>query len=192
MNHYIFGYGSLVNQEVLHRYLGRRCVVGEARLCQLKEFRRCWNVAMDNQVDLPGYKYYVDAETGERPAIFVTFLNIRYAKHSVITGMLFQVSQEELHFLDLRERNYQRIEVTDYLNTSVRESKVWAYIGTEEAEKRYQQGLTTGTAYIPEAYYHFVGECFYCYGEAAAQAYMHAMDPPEVPLRKLNRIDITI
>ena len=30
---------------------------------------------MDNSVDLPGYKYYVTPD-GERPPVFVTFLNL--------------------------------------------------------------------------------------------------------------------
>lgn len=190
MDHYIFGYGSLVNQEALHQFLGRKCETGEAKLCQLNGFRRCWNVAMDNCIDLPAYKYYLDEATGERPYIFVTFLNITPSKYSFITGVLFQVNEEELKQIDLRERNYQRIEVTDYLTSLLRESKVWAYIGTTEAEKRYQQGLKTGTAYISEEYYHFVNDCFYCYGQAAAQAYIDSTDAPEVPLRKLKRIEI--
>ena len=33
--------------------------------------RRRWGVAMDNAVDLPGYKAYVDPATGERPAVHV-------------------------------------------------------------------------------------------------------------------------
>lgn len=189
MDHYIFGYGSLVNQEALQQYLGRKCGVSEARLCQLRGFRRCWNVAMDNQVDLPEYKYYTDPETGDRPGLFVAFLNIRPSESSMITGILFQVNEKELRQLDLRERNYQRIEVTDQIKIPVTDGKVWAYRGTTAAEERYLQGMRTETTCISEEYYRFVYDCFCCCGEKSAQNYMDSTDVPEVPLRRLERVD---
>lgn len=199
MPHHIFGYGSLVNQDALHRYIGRPCASGETNLCQLQGFRRCWNVAMDNQTDLPGYKYYVDKSTGRRAGIYVTFLNIRKAPGAAapgaaapgtaITGIIFKVNEAELALLDQRERNYYRLDVTHQVNVAV-EGKVWAYKGTSEAEKRYQRGLHTQTAYISEEYYQFVHDCFYCHGEDCAKAYLNSTDAPEVPLRKLQRINL--
>ena len=50
---WLFGYGSLVP-------------AGEARPCHLTGWQRSWGVAMDNTVDLPGYKHFVTPE-GERP-----------------------------------------------------------------------------------------------------------------------------
>ncbi len=189
MRHYIFGYGSLVNQEALYHYLGRECSPHAITLCQLKGYRRCWNIAMDNRVDLSSYKYYLDAATGERPEVFVTFLNIRPARKSTLTGALFEVNAEELSWIDQRERNYRRVAVTHQIDCQV-PGNVWVYIGTPEAEKRYQQGLASHAACISEEYYLFVQECFYCHGEAIGQAYLEATDPPEVPLRKLIRIDL--
>ena len=42
----VFGYGSLV--------------ADGAQPCELRGFRRFWGVAMDNRVDLPGYKHFED------------------------------------------------------------------------------------------------------------------------------------
>lgn len=189
MKHYIFGYGSLVNQEALHQYLDRECSTDAFTLCQLKGYRRCWNVAMDNRIDLPSYKYYLDAATGERPEVFVTFLNIRPARQGLLTGALFEVSMDELLIIDQRERNYHRVVVTHQIDCQV-SGAVWAYIGTPEAERRYQQGLASRTACIAEEYYHFVRECFYCHGDTIGQSYHEATDLPEVPLRKLVRMDL--
>ena len=36
----------------------------------------CWGVAMDNRVDVPGYKPYRLRADGSRPAVFVAFLDI--------------------------------------------------------------------------------------------------------------------
>jgi hypothetical protein len=119
MRHLVFGYGSLATpgqrQAVLHGY------------------RRVWNVAMDNTRDLPGYKYYVDAETGERPAVMVAFVNIEPHDGSEVKGSLIEV--DDLAALDARERNYQRIRV------DVGEP-AWTYVGTEEAKRRFAQDPT--------------------------------------------------
>ena len=63
MGTFLFGYGSLL------RFPG-------GIPCHLLGHRRAWNVAMDNRQTIPGYKYYVDPDTGERPPVHVTFLNI--------------------------------------------------------------------------------------------------------------------
>lgn len=189
MKHYIFGYGSLVNQEALARYLCRPCSTDATAFCQLKDYRRCWNVAMNNSIDLPAYKHYLDTATGQRPNIFVTFLNIRPEQHACVSGVLFEVSQQELAQLDMRERNYQRIAVTEQVDKPLTNATVWVYIGTPEAEQRYQEGLKSNSAYIPEEYYQFVRHCFSQCGSAIALNYQEATDAPEVPLRKVIRID---
>lgn len=192
MKHYIFGYGSLVNQEALARYLCRTCTADTTHFCHLHGYRRCWNVAMDNRLDLPSYKYYLDAATGQRPNIFVTFLNIRSAPQTSVSGILFEVSQEELAQLDMRERNYRRIEITDQLDITVANGYAWVYIGTPEAEERYQKGLNSKTAFISEEYHQFVHDCFSQCNSAIALNYREATDTPEVPLKKLIRIDIRL
>ena len=50
---WLFGYGSLLP-------------AGESRPCDLTGWQRSWGVAMDNSVDLPGYKHFVTPD-GERP-----------------------------------------------------------------------------------------------------------------------------
>ena len=82
---------------------------------------------MDNSVDLPGYKYYVDAD-GERPHVKVTFVNIVEAPGESVTGVVIDA---DLDALDLRERNYERREV---------EPGLWAYVGTAEARARFEEG----------------------------------------------------
>jgi hypothetical protein len=81
---------------------------------------------MDNAVDLPGYKCYVDPD-GDRPDVKVTFVNIVEADDSV-HGVVIDA---DLDALDLRERNYERREV---------EPGLWAYVGTAEARARFEEG----------------------------------------------------
>src|SRR6202051_1916397 len=97
---YVFAYGSLV----LDLAPGEE--KSSVRGTYLRDHRRAWNVAMDNSVSLPGYKYYLDAGDSSRPEVFVTFLNLLPAPGHRVNGMLVPVGPEELIELDRRERNY--------------------------------------------------------------------------------------
>jgi hypothetical protein len=119
---------------------------------------------MDNTVDLPGYKYYVDPETGERPALFVTFLNVVEGAGSV-DGVTFDGDPA---VLDPRERNYERRRVGD----------VWVYVGTREARERYERGRALGTAVVDANYLEAVRDVF------------PDVPHPDVPVRRLRRIDL--
>jgi gamma-glutamylcyclotransferase (GGCT)/AIG2-like uncharacterized protein YtfP len=157
---FVFGYGSLV-----------RSGGSPARL---EGHRRAWQVAMDNSVDLPGYKYYVDAHSGERPALFVTFVDLVPDPRSSVAGVVFPVDDGELEALDSRERNYERRDVTAVVNPPVG-GRIWAYFGTAEARKRYERGRSTNTAVVARDYWDAVGGFS---GE------------PAPPIRDLRRIDL--
>ena len=127
---------------------------------------------MDNTRDLPGYKYYVDPETGERPAIYVAYLDLAPDPGARTTGIQFGVEPAALEALDRRERNYERVELAD---------GVWAYIGTRAARERFERGRANGTAVVSRAYYEGVKEGLTQIGAS--------LDPPPVPMRSLTRID---
>ena len=141
---FVFAYGSLLP----------RADSGEetAVVCHLDGFRRGWNVAMDNAVTIPGYKYYVDEGTGERPEIYVSFLNIWPAPGNRVNGVAYEVDEEILPLLDLRERNYDRHEVTARVDSGI-PGRVWAYVGQAEARERYEIGRARSTAVVSERYW---------------------------------------
>jgi gamma-glutamylcyclotransferase (GGCT)/AIG2-like uncharacterized protein YtfP len=130
---------------------------------------------MDNTRDLPGYKYYVDAETGERPAVYVAYVDLEPDPTQAVTGILFPVDPPALDALDRRERNYQRREVTI---DPAPQARVWAYFGTAAARGRFERGKANGTAVVARDYYERV--------EGASS------DPPPVPIRDLTRIDVPL
>ncbi len=86
----------------------------------LRDHARGWDVAMDNRETIPGYKFYVDAETGRRPAVYVAFLAIRYEPGAAVSGEVFAVDDEQLAALDRRERNYDRRDVSAHIDSSPR------------------------------------------------------------------------
>jgi hypothetical protein len=132
---HVFAYGSLVRDLAGGEQLVRRAA-------HLRDHRRAWNVAMDNSLTLPGYKYYLDAEDRSRPEVFVTFLNLLPAPGHRVNGMLVPVDAAELVELDRRERNYERREVTASIEP-VAEGRVWSYFGKPDACRR-TAGCTSG------------------------------------------------
>jgi gamma-glutamylcyclotransferase (GGCT)/AIG2-like uncharacterized protein YtfP len=132
---WLFAYGSLVP-------------AGEARPCDLRGWRRSWDVAMDNSVDLPGYKHFVTPQ-GERPALMVAFLSIAPQADATVNGVALRVDDDELPRLDDRERNYTRMDVTGAAGL---EGQVWAYAGHPDARERLARGLREGRAAIASSY----------------------------------------
>ena len=124
----VFGYGSLATG---------------VRNTRIQGYRRRWGVAMDNSVDLPGYKYFVDPRTGERPHVMVAFLDLVEDPQGEVDGTLLEV--EDIAALDRRERNYERREI---------QRGIHAYFGTLEARARFAKGPTV----VASSYYEIVRE----------------------------------
>jgi gamma-glutamylcyclotransferase (GGCT)/AIG2-like uncharacterized protein YtfP len=162
MTAFVFAYASLVGLE-------------PARPCVLRDHARGWDVAMDNRETIPGYKFYVDAETGRRPAVYVAFLAIRYEPGAAVSGEVFAVDDEQLAALDRRERNYDRRDVSAHISGRGDGSgPVWAYVGSAAGRARCVAGRAAGTAVIGAEYLASVS---------------HA-EPPDLPVRPLLRRDV--
>ena len=170
MTAFVFGYGSLVRRR-------------DGLPCHLLGHRRAWNVAMDNRRTIPGYKYYVDPDTGERPPVRVTFLSLYPAAEGRVNGVAFPVTADELDALDRRERNYDRIDVTRLIDAGLG-GTVWTYLGSEAARERF----AAGAAVVTQGYFDAIRADF-----AAArslEAFDRSTDPLTVPLRRLTRVDV--
>ena len=170
MRTFVFGYGSLLRR-------------AGGIPCHLLGHRRAWNVAMDNRRTIPGYKYYLDPDTGERPPVHVTFLNIYPAAEGRVNGIVVPVTAEALEELDRRERNYDRIDVTHRLDVDLG-GTVWTYLGSEAGRERF----ATGAPVVSQAYFDGIREEFAAAG--GLDAFERSTDPLTVPLRRLRRVDL--
>jgi cation transport regulator ChaC len=179
---HVFGYGSLT-----------RCAedaqTAPLRMSRLNGYRRTWNVAMDNTVDVPGYKHYLSDDGRSRPRAFVTFLNVVAAPATAVNGVLLPVDDERLAALDRRERNYERIEVGELLDTPVA-GRVWCYVASAEARERFELGMTRGTALVDAHYRDAVREGFALLGAAALAEFDASTDPPRCAVAPLLRVDL--
>ncbi len=188
-DNYIFGYGSLVDAIRLSQFLERKDYAPNAyKFCRLQGYRRSWNIARDNLINLKNYSYFVDPETRERPAVCITPLNVRPTPDGSIAGLLFGVNEAELAWVDQRERNYKRVEVGANIEEHTLSAPVWLYIGLPEAEECYQQAISQNKAVITKQYYKWVYTAFQAYGDAALADYLATTDKPEVPIRDLTRV----
>ncbi len=178
---YVLGYGSLVAGPVSE--------LASRRLVHAKGLRRTWNVSMDNRLTLEGYKYYVDPDTGERPSVFVTFLNVVEDLASTINGVILPIDTHGFRSLNERERNYDRLEVTERIVEPV-DGPVWAYVGSVAARERYEEGFRRGTAVVDAAYYESVRSEFRQRGEGPYAEFIGSTDEPGCPVRRLRRRDL--
>ena len=143
---------------------------------------------MDNTRDLPGYKHYLDPVTGERPAVYVAFLDIVPDPSTAVNGVVFPAAPAELDALDSRERNYGRRDVTAHIDPPAG-GRVWAYLGTQAARERFERGQAAGAAVIDPAYLDAVRESFEQLGPRERARFDASTDPPPVPVRALTRVD---
>ena len=168
---HVFGYGSLLEG-------------GAGTPCRLAGHRRRLGVAMDNRRTIPGYKYYLDAATGGRPAVCVAFLDLVPDPACSVLGVAFAVADGDLEALDARERNYTRVEVTGSLDTDLG-APVWAYSGLDDARERYARARAAGRAVVARAYLEGVHAGFAAHGLGFDTA-------PEVPVEALERVDVPL
>jgi hypothetical protein len=155
---YVFGYGSLPAER-------------GGVPCRLRDHHCHWGVAMDNRVTIPGYKIYLDPETGEQPPVHVAYLCITPEPGHHVDGCVFEVTDEQLEVLDRRERNYDRRDVSELVDV---DGRVWAYVGSAAGRRRLEHGRARGTAVIARGYLEKVARVV----------------PPDLPVRTLLRRDI--
>ncbi len=171
---FVFGYGSLLRG-------------ADGVPCRLRGFRRAWNVAMENRRTIPGYKYYLDEATGERPEVFVTFLNVLADGDAVVPGLAIPVDRDALAALDRREFSYERTDVTDAIDEDLG-GRVYVYLGRCAARARFERGRRSGRAVVSRAYVDNVRAGFAAVG--MLDEFDRTTEPLELPARELRQIPV--
>ncbi|MGI8713827.1 MAG: hypothetical protein ACR2NR_11755 [Solirubrobacteraceae bacterium] len=180
---FVFGYGSLA-AAVGHTLTRERRADGF--VVDLPGWVRGWGVAMDNRRDLPGYKYYTDAD-GSRPAVFVTFLDIRVGE-GASNGLCLPVDRGVLEILDRRERNYVRLDVSDRIDAL--EARVWVYVGRPEARERLATARRADAAVIDVNYLRAVRAAFAALGGDELGRCLESLAPGDLPVVELTRHEL--
>lgn len=172
----IFGYASLVAAPAVAR-------------ATLRGHRRVWGVAMDNAVEIPGYKVYALPD-GTRPPLAVAFLDLEEADGTEVEGALLSVDAAGLAALDARERQYERVDVTALVDPAPT-GPVWTYIGRAPGRARVAAGRAgTAPIAIQRSYLELVEAAFAALGDAALTRYRASTEDPPFPVLDLTRIDL--
>jgi cation transport regulator ChaC len=141
---WVFAYGSLLP-------LGHDVLPAGAVAADLHGWRRSWSVAMDNSLDVPGYKHYV-APDGQRPDLMICYLDVARRPGAVVNGVALKVAPDELPALDERERNYERRDVTGQLSVKLG-GRIWAYVGRRAGRARARRGRRERRLAIASSYH---------------------------------------
>jgi hypothetical protein len=173
---HVFGYASLVAAPTVARAV-------------LRGHRRVWGVAMDNAVEVPGYKVYALPD-GTRPPLAVAFLDLEAADGVEVEGALVAVDAAGLAALDTRERQYERRDVTALVDPAS-DGPVWTYVGRAPGRARVTAGRAgTAPVAIQRAYLELVEAVFGALGNGALARYRTSTEPPPFPVLDLTRIDL--
>jgi hypothetical protein len=174
---YVFGYGSLAcdGEPPVHQ-------------AELRGARRVWGVAMDNTEDLPGYKHYRRRGDGSRPAVCVAFLDLEPSAGEAVNGICLAVTPEQLSVLDVRERNYVRIDITDRLRPRP-PGRAWTYVGRPDSRARLRRARARSRAVVSREYSERVLEGFAALGRDALARFRRSTEPGGLPELDLVRIE---
>jgi hypothetical protein len=171
---FVFGYGSLAAD------------LAGGHVAELRGYRRVWGVAMDNRVDLPGYKHYRLASDGSRPPVCVAFLDLVADAGAATRGVCVPVDEAQLPALDRRERNYDRADVTGAVPAA--RGTVWAYVGTGAGRTRLRRARDGGRAVVSRAYLERTRAAFATLGAAALAEFERTAALDGLPVWDLERL----
>jgi hypothetical protein len=183
---FVFAYGSLVATPQAQAL--RRAANAAGFVADLGGHRRAWTVAMDNAQHVPGYKRYVDPVTGEPPDACVAFLDVVQEPGSAVNGVCLAVTADTLARLDRRERNYERVDVTDLVAGAP--GSVWTYRGTAAGRARHAAGLRAGRLVVSRGYVDLVAAAFGALGAAELARYRTTTAAPGCVELDLIREDL--
>jgi dephospho-CoA kinase len=144
---------------------------------------------MDNAVEVPGYKVYALPD-GTRPPLAVAFLDLEEADGVEVDGALLEVDAAGLVALDARERQYERLDVTDLVDPAP-DGAVWAYVGRPPGRARVTAGRAgSAPIAIQRSYLELVEAAFAALGDDVLARYRATTEPPQFPVLDLTRIDL--
>lgn len=184
---WVFGYGSLVSPASLERTIGRTIDARtDLRAAHLAGYGRRWNYG---SLHLRG-----DWEHDGRQVAggVVVSLGLETADDEVCNGTIARVTDGELAALDWRERDYDRVDVTDRVSLDVEfdagvvaDAPIVTYVPRPGAIERYVAARDAGRAAIRASYWTLVDEAFGRLGGDHLRRYRATPDP-DVPVASIR------
>lgn len=184
---WVFGYGSLVSPSSLGGTLGRTPRRGvDFIAAECDGWERRWNYGMEVQ---PGT--LVGGEVDRVDTLVA--LGITEVEGACMNGIITIVHADELPGLDARERNYDRVDVTDAVRLledapdALVIDTIVTYVPRQVALDRYLEARDRGRAGIERRYWNLVDGAFDVLLEGQGDRYRATTPAPDVPVVDANR-----
>ena len=174
---FVFGYGSLVSPRSVSATLGHDVDGKSFEFAKLRGWRRAWNVGSDKSSHPERTFHFADGT--EFDGLTVALGVVQCSDDQSCNGTVFPVSRADLTILDVRERNYTRIEVTDRVSWAGQPANytVYTYIPTEVALNRVPEAEAKGRKIVVrKSYLDLVKQAFDEIHKL--DAYMETTPPP--------------
>ncbi|MDA3014730.1 MAG: gamma-glutamylcyclotransferase [Actinomycetota bacterium] len=189
MNTWVFGYGSLVSPTSLGYTLGRSPVRGVDFLAaECDGWERRWNYGHPM-----GGSTYSGADVDQIDTVIA--LGVAPVSDACMNGVIALVDGDELERLDRRERNYDRVDVTDGVRLlengpwSGDVNRVVTYVPRPNALDIYADARERGRAGIEIRYWNLVNDAFDALLPGQGERYRSTTPAPDVPVLDVSRVD---
>ena len=146
---YLFGYGSLINLVSAQKSFKRQISYKDLIPVQLKGYDKVWNSIEHINFD------------GED--VNGIFLNLQKGENLSTNGVVVRITQEELEFLKLREKNYSCVTIPKEAVTNMQLEEDMITFMTTKEEKLARAG--DENCYIPAKYIDILTNSFEAYSQ---------------------------
>lgn len=169
---YLFGFGSLINLKSAQNSFKRVLTQDDLIPVKIRGYKRVWNA-------LESIKF----ENEENSSNGV-FLNIQKEEDSILTGVMIEISQDELEILKLREKNYSCIIIKkeEVINLDLSEDLI-AFMTTNETKLAKINDINT---FIPTKYIQVVKDGLINYNEEFQRDFEKIFFDYQFPLKDGN------
>lgn len=178
---WVFGYGSLVDPASLGTTLQRSVTVGVDFVeAELAGWGRRWNYGVGHVVG--SWRTATGALVSDG---VIVALGLVASDTEHTNGIVARVTAEELAFLDVRERDYDRVDVTDAVTTDAHRAdgeRVVTYVPRRSAIERYENARDAGRAGVRGTYWGLVDAAFAVLGPDRLERYRSSTPAPDVPV----------
>lgn len=140
---FIFGYASLNSPSSVSATLGRTMDPNTFCYAKLNGWARSWCVGSDKTSHPERTFYFPDGSAYEGLTVV---LGIEPSRHAECDGGVFPISRSDLTLLDVRERNYRRIDVSPHVTWAGKPANctVYTYVPLSEATARIADAVKSG------------------------------------------------
>lgn len=183
---WVFGYGSLVSPASLARTIGRLAKLGrDVHPAMLRGYGRRWNYGLPISVG----SWRRDDGTEVIDGTLVA-LGLEESPDEEVNGVIASLNASELADLDFRERDYDRVDVSELMDLDdgidLDGLPVVTYVPRPSAVERYESARDAAVAGVRRTYWDLVDDAFGVLGEDQRRRYHETTPAPDVPIVDLE------